>query len=140
MQPPTPRPVVATIAVVVRDDAVLLVRRANPPDAGLWGFPGGKIEPGEPILAAAARELLEETAVHAEPGRVLTALDAFDRDETGRLRQHFVLVAVECRWLSGTPVAGDDALDARWVGIESLDEGALPLSEDVARLARMAAG
>ncbi|WP_330448591.1 NUDIX domain-containing protein [Paracoccus marcusii] len=36
------RPVVATIATVFRDDHVLLVRRANPPDAGKWGFPGGK--------------------------------------------------------------------------------------------------
>ncbi|WP_340138255.1 NUDIX domain-containing protein, partial [Stenotrophomonas maltophilia] len=41
------RPIPATIAVVLRDDQVLLGRRANPPDAGRWGFPGGKIERGE---------------------------------------------------------------------------------------------
>lgn len=45
-------PVVATIAVLFRNDEVLLVRRANPPDAGRWGFPGGKMELGETIEAA----------------------------------------------------------------------------------------
>ncbi|WP_256388415.1 NUDIX domain-containing protein [Lutimaribacter pacificus] len=55
-------------------------RRANPPDAGLWGFPGGKIDQGEPLFDAAIRELAEETGVSAEPLRVITALDAFDHD------------------------------------------------------------
>jgi ADP-ribose pyrophosphatase YjhB (NUDIX family) len=49
------RAVPAVIGVVVRDRDVLLVRRANPPDAGRWGFPGGKIEPGEPIADAVVR-------------------------------------------------------------------------------------
>ncbi|MFX6119029.1 NUDIX domain-containing protein, partial [Acinetobacter baumannii] len=61
--PASERPIPATIAVVLRDDRVLLVRRANPPDAGRWGFPGGKIERGETIAEAAIRELMEETAV-----------------------------------------------------------------------------
>ncbi|MEN7538812.1 NUDIX domain-containing protein, partial [Aurantiacibacter flavus] len=55
------RPIAATIAVVLREGQVLLVRRANPPDAGRWGFPGGKIETGETIEQAAIRELYEET-------------------------------------------------------------------------------
>nr|WP_205520603.1 NUDIX domain-containing protein [Propylenella binzhouense] len=54
-------PVAATIAAVFHEERILLVRRANPPDAGRWGFPGGKIEAGEPIETAAVRELFEET-------------------------------------------------------------------------------
>ncbi len=50
----TVKPVAAVIGVVVRGGEVLLVRRANQPEAGKWGFPGGKIEPGEPVLVAAA--------------------------------------------------------------------------------------
>ena len=50
------RPVVAVLAVVVQAGRILLVRRANPPDAGLWGFPGGKVEFGETIADAALRE------------------------------------------------------------------------------------
>ncbi len=133
------RPIAATIAAVIHDGRVLLVRRANPPDAGRWGFPGGKIEKGEPIPSAALRELLEETGVRAEALRVFTAVDAFDRDEGGALRRHFILIAVLCRWISGEPVAGDDALEARWFALADLDEPDLALSLDVAQVARQAA-
>lgn len=132
-------PVVAVLAVVVRAGAVLLVQRANPPDAGLWGFPGGKLELGEELLAAAERELFEETGVRATARRVITALDAHDRGADGALRHHFVLVAVQCDWRAGTPRAADDALDARWVALDEM-EAALPLSRDVAMLARLAGG
>lgn len=135
--PAPPRPVVAVLAVVLRDNAVLLVQRANPPDAGLWGFPGGKIEFGEPLLAAAARELAEETGVTARPLRVIDAIDAYDRPD-GVILRHFVLVAVLCDWQRGEPVAGDDALDARWIALAEM-ETALMLSKDVASLARQAA-
>ncbi|MEC9345894.1 MAG: NUDIX hydrolase [Pseudomonadota bacterium] len=135
----SPHPVPATIAVALRDGKVLLVRRANPPDAGLWGFPGGKMETGESIAEAAVRELAEETGVRAEAGPVLTAVDAFDRAPDGTLRRHFVLVAVLCAWRSGEPVAGDDALDAAWFDLDDLDRPDLVLSLDVARLARQAA-
>jgi len=131
-------PVPAVIAVVIHDDRTLLVRRANAPDAGLWGFPGGKIEFGETVKAAAVRELLEETGVLAEAGDVITTLDILEKDASGELLQHYVLIAVRCRWVSGVPVAGDDALDARWFALADLDPGALPMSVDVDVIARRA--
>ncbi|MEN5167025.1 NUDIX hydrolase [Achromobacter kerstersii] len=133
------RPIPATIAAVVRDGHVLLVRRANPPDENCWAFPGGKIDAGECIEAATARELLEETGVVAEPLHVFDAVDVFDRDEAGALRRHFILIAVLCRWQSGEPVAGDDARDARWIPLADLEGHELATSFGVARLARKAA-
>jgi ADP-ribose pyrophosphatase YjhB (NUDIX family) len=143
------RPIPATIAAVVRDGHVLLVRRANPPDENCWAFPGGKIDAGECIEAATARELLEETGVVAEPLHVFDAVDVFDRDEAGALRRHFILIAVLCRWQSGEPVAGDDARDARWIPLADLEghelatsfgvANELATSFGVARLARKAA-
>ncbi len=62
-EPQNLRPIVATIGVLFKDEKVLLVRRANPPDVGRWGFPGGKIEHGEAIKDAAVRELYEETSI-----------------------------------------------------------------------------
>jgi len=130
------RPIAATIGVVIRADSVLLVRRANPPDAGRWGFPGGKVDFGETIEMAVLRELLEETGIHGEAPHIYTAVDVFDRDASGSLRRHFLLIAALCRYVSGEPVAGDDALDARWFPLDSLDSAELALSLNVARIAR----
>ena len=131
-------PIPAVIAVIIRDDRTLLVRRANPPDAGLWGFPGGKIEFGETVNDAAVRELLEETGVHAEAQDVLTTLDILVRDAGGDVQQHYILIAVQCRWVSGEPVAADDALEARWFAIAELDPDTLAMSVDVDVIARRA--
>ena len=114
------RPIPAVIAVVVRGDEVILVRRANPPDAGLWGFPGGKIELGERLDQAAVRELYEETGVVARAVEVFTAVDAVQLTSNASVGHHYVLVAVLCQWVSGDPVAADDALEARWFDLKSL--------------------
>lgn len=129
-------PVPAVIAVVVHEGRTLLVRRANPPDAGLWGFPGGRIELGETVGEAALRELAEETSVLGEVLGVITTLDILDRSDDGTLQHHYILIAVHCGWLSGAPMAGDDALEARWFPIEELDPVRLPMSVDVDVLAR----
>jgi 8-oxo-dGTP diphosphatase len=129
-----PRPVAAVIGVLAKDEKLLLVRRANPPDAGYWGFPGGKINFGETIAEAAVRELREETGIIAAAGNVLTALDAFDRTE-GKIRAHYLLVAVQCRYISGVPVAADDALEARWFSLSEITSGTVQLSRDVERVA-----
>lgn len=107
-----PRP--AAIAIVPHNGKVLLVRRANPPDPGRWGFPGGKIEPGETYMDAAIRELAEETTIRAEALHAIDALDVIVREPDGVLKFHYVLVAVLCRFLDGTPQAGDDVHDAGW--------------------------
>lgn len=134
-------PRAAVLAVVVRDGRVLLVRRANPPDAGLWGFPGGRIELGEPIAEAALRELHEETSLRARPVRVLGALDVVEHDPAGAVRHHFVLIPVLCRWLTGEPEAGDDVDAVRWFRPEELAQPAAPgfrFSDGVGGLARSA--
>jgi 8-oxo-dGTP diphosphatase len=133
------RPVVAAIATVYRNGDVLLVRRANPPDIGRWGFPGGKVEFGESLEDAAVRELFEETGVRAKAQQIFTAVDAFDHDEYGALRHHYVLVAVLCSWVSGEPIAGDDALEANWIPVSTLKTRDLVVSADVELVARQGA-
>lgn len=135
MQTPT-HPVPAVLAVVAREGRVLLVRRANPPDAGRWGFPGGHIEWGESTQAAAVRELHEETGVCALPGEVLTALDVITPAD-GEHRHHFVLIAVRCQWVAGEGEANDDALDAGWFTPQEVAGLGATASVDVERLARM---
>jgi ADP-ribose pyrophosphatase YjhB (NUDIX family) len=132
------RPVAAVLAVTVRERRVLLVKRANPPDQHKWGFPGGRLEPGELVAAAALRELAEETGVTAEALEVLTVLDIIDRDAAGALRYHYVLIAVLCRWQAGEPVAADDALAADWYALEDLHRPGLVTSAAVERITVMA--
>jgi mutator protein MutT len=60
-------PTRVAIAVVELDGCFLIGRRPEgKPLAGLWEFPGGKIEPGESAEAAAIRECLEETGIRVE--------------------------------------------------------------------------
>ena len=62
---------VATAAVVVQGDDVLLVRRTRPPYAGAWGLPAGFVEADETPAVAAAREVAEETGLTAAVGPLL---------------------------------------------------------------------
>jgi 8-oxo-dGTP diphosphatase len=109
------RPIVGVLAVVMRGDRVLVVRRANPPMPGRWGFPGGVLELGETVAQGAMRELAEEAGVEAEAGGPLTVIDTIDRDPEGRVRYHYTLVAVVGHWRSGEGVAGDDADEVAWL-------------------------
>ncbi len=133
-----PHPKQAALAVLPQRGSVLLVRRRNDPDAGLWGYPGGHIEAGETALQAAARELREETSVIAEPVRHLTTLEVVSRDDAGAVRYHFHLLAILCRYLSGTPRAADDALEAQWIAVEDVLGGKLAMSRNVDTVLRNA--
>ena len=109
------RPIVGVLAVVLRDGKALVVRRSNPPLSGRWGFPGGVLELGETVAEGAMRELFEETGVVAEATGTLTVLDSLHRDDGGRVRYHYVLIAVLGVWRSGEGVAGDDADEVAWL-------------------------
>lgn len=128
------RPQPAVLAVLLRGDEVLLVRRRNPPNQGAWGYPGGRIEPGEPLAVAALRELKEETGVEAEFLQVLTTLDSIGEDEDAAW--HYVLVVCLCLWTAGEPLAADDALEAAWFPVADLGLRPAPL---IARVAEVAA-
>ena len=120
------RPIVGVLAVVIREDRVLVVRRANPPMSGRWGFPGGVLELGETVAQGAMRELAEETGVTAEAAGPLTVIDTIDRDKEGRVRYHYTLVAVIGTWQSGEGVAGDDADQVAWLTRGEIVEQGLP--------------
>ena len=120
------RPIVGVLAVVMRGERALVVRRANPPMPGRWGFPGGVLELGETIAQGAMRELLEETGVTAEAAGPLTVIDTIDRDREDRVRYHYTLVAVIGHWQSGEGAPGDDADEVAWLTrAEIVEQGLL---------------
>ena len=101
-------------AALVRDGRVLASRRTEPPHlAGLWEFPGGKVEAGESDAEALRRELREELVVEAAVGARLGP-DVLLGD-TGVLRVYL------CRLLSGEPVLLDHD-EHRWLGVDELTD------------------
>lgn len=132
------RPLVGVIAVVRRGDQLLLAQRSKGAYLGKWGFPGGHVERGETVIAAAMRELQEETAVTATPVGPLTTLDEIGRDPDGGVLWHYVLVAVLADWRAGEGVASDDAAGVRWVTLDDIKHHTLPVLDQVERVARLA--
>ncbi|HEX5535391.1 MAG TPA: NUDIX domain-containing protein [Actinomycetales bacterium] len=113
------------VGAIVHDDGrLLLVRRANPPAAGTWTIPGGKVEAGEDDATAVVREVAEETGLVVEVGRLVGQVE---RDAPGGAV--FVIRDYECRLAQGSgadAVAADDADAVTWVDLDGL--GRLPLA------------
>ena len=117
---PTRRPIPCVGVVCLRGDEVLLIRRGKAPRLGQWSIPGGRMEFGETLAAAALRELAEETGVRAQ---ILGLIDVVESLEPAH-DWHGILVDYAARWTAGEPVAGDDAAEARF----------FPLAEALARV------
>ena len=127
MEPPTSCDLIKVAAAVVeREGRYLVARRAAAArHGGLWEFPGGKLQPGEPLADAVARELAEELGVTVRwVGRVCFRA----RDPGSRYLILFVEVRVE-----GDPVALEHEAVA-WVGPADLKE--LELAPSDARFVR----
>jgi ADP-ribose pyrophosphatase YjhB (NUDIX family) len=112
-----PRP--AAGVLVLRDESVLLLRRAHRPRVGFLDVPGGFMEANESIEGAARRELREETGLTVGPLELLGfywdeySLRGFGRFPT--MNWYFV-----GRWRRGEPVAADDAASAEWIPLAKL--------------------
>lgn len=107
-------------AAVVRDGRVLLARRhAEAHQGGLWEFPGGKVEPGETITAALARELDEELGITPE---VATPLISIPYDYSDK---SITLDVWRVDHFSGEP-HGQEGQPLEWVALDELHRREFP--------------
>jgi 8-oxo-dGTP diphosphatase len=116
---------IAVVAGILRDPAgrVLLAQRPQRgPHAGLWEFPGGKIEAGETAAEALRRELREELDIEAEPG------DRLWRVPWRYPHLALVLDALEVRAFSGVP-RGTDGQRVAWVPPDELHRWPMPAAD-----------
>ena len=112
-------------AVVVRNEQLLLVRRAHDPGAGRWSVPGGRVERGEMLAEAVVRELAEETALEGVCGPLIGWTERLGDDH------HFVILDFEVTLLDDRePRAGSDAAEVAWVPLGDVAE--MPLAEGLA--------
>jgi len=107
-------PILGASACVFKEGRVLMIQRAKPP-VGIWALPGGHVEFGETVIAAAHRELLEETGVTADLSHFAGLYDIIQRDEAGAVSRHFVIACYGGLWTGGEAVAASDAGAARWM-------------------------
>ena len=118
------------------DGEVLLVRRKNPPRAGEWGLPGGLLRLGETLGEGARRELWEECGITAELGGLVEAFEPIQRDATGKVEYHFVVIEFWASYAQGMAHANDDAAEVDWIDMERL--GDLAIQPDSQRVIQAA--
>lgn len=109
------QPVIGVGAVIFQNDAVLLVKRKNPPYQGQWAIPGGKVQLGETLQQAAEREILEETGIKIKAEQSIYSFELIEKDEQGNVLFHYVIIDLAGRYVSGNITASDDAIEAKWV-------------------------
>jgi len=105
---------VPTVDIIIEvEKGIVLIKRRNPPPG--WAIPGGFVDYGETVENTAVREAKEETGLDVELTRLLGVYSDPARDPRGHTISTVFIASA-----SGTPVAGDDAAEARIVTRSSL--------------------
>ena len=113
---------VVAVALIDVDGRVLIAQRPEGKSmAGLWEFPGGKVDPGETPEAALIRELREELAIDTE----LSCLAPFTFASHTYDGFHLLMPLYVCRTYQGIPQAREHQA-LRWVAPMRLKDFPMP--------------
>ncbi|MBC2836211.1 8-oxo-dGTP diphosphatase MutT [Paragemmobacter straminiformis] len=113
---------VSAVALIDADGRVLLAQRPEGKSlAGLWEFPGGKVEPGETPEAALIRELKEELGIDTQASCLAPLTFASHTYESF----HLLMPLFACRRWQGTP-HGAEGQNLAWVRPNALRDYPMP--------------
>lgn len=116
-------PKISAATIIEIDGRIVMMKRAGDPGRGLWTFPSGFVDRGEPVRVAAAREVLEEVGIVV---RDLELLDIFS--EPG---ETVTLVVFATSVVDQKPKIGDESTDVALVDPEHLPELAFPRDREI---------
>jgi 8-oxo-dGTP diphosphatase len=115
---------VAAVALIDADGRLLVQQRPEgKPAAGLWEFPGGKIEAGETPEAALIRELREELGIDTDAACLAPA--TFASEPSDHSEKYLILLLYVCRKWRGIPQSLEGGT-LRWVRVQELHGLAMP--------------
>ena len=119
----------AVSAFILRREGVLLQKRE---DNGLWGLPGGGVEPGESVTEAIVREVREETGLEVEPVRLIGVYSSPAHHQIVTYPNgdviHYVSSSFECRITGGEIACGPESLACEWFLPDRLPPGLMPIA------------
>ncbi len=110
-------PLLTVDTVIIYKEKIVFIKRKNPPFQGQFALPGGFVEVGETVEAAAVREAMEETGLDVRLLKILGVYSDPSRDPRG----HTVSVCFLALG-SGKLKAGSDAKDTGLFGIDEIPE------------------
>lgn len=117
-----PTLLVVAVALVDDDNRVMIAQRPEGKSmAGLWEFPGGKVEPGETPEAALIRELKEELSIDV----TAACLAPFTFASHTYEKFHLLMPLYVCRRWSGTPIP-QEGQTLKWVRANTLKDYDMP--------------
>ena len=111
------RPQIAVSAAIFRDGKVLLTRRARSPAKGFYSLPGGRVEFGESLHKALAREIDEETGLDID---IVGLAGWREVLPAAAGAGHYLIMSFAARWVAREPVLNDELDDYRWIAPEAL--------------------
>ena len=116
-------------AVIFKEGRILLQRRD---DNGMWGLPGGGVEPGESVRQAVIREVHEETGLTVEPLRLIGVYSDPANHQIVSYPDgevvHYVSTAFECRVLGGALTTCAESLELAYFAPDALPADLMPLA------------
>ena len=117
----SPNIIRVTAAILEKDGKILIAKRETGDElfAGLWEFPGGKIEKGETPEECMARELKEELEIEVEVGTLITSNKHVYPDGI------FELLAYKVEHISGNFVLNDHD-EVKWITIDEISKYDFP--------------
>ncbi len=110
-------PQLAVSAAIFRDGKVLLVRRARSPAKGFYSLPGGRVEFGESLHQALAREIDEETGLKIE---IIGLAGWREVVPAAAGAGHYLIMSFAARWVAREPALNDELDDYRWIAPDAV--------------------